>query len=438
MKIKVPFDLKELLNNKKFTLTISFILSFVLWLSITITNNPVRDQVFTNITATVSIDDTAAGKMGLGVVSDVASQKFTVTVSGPNYIVSSLGSEDFLLSIPVTDINAAGTYSLEVLGVRNSNKAGYNFKNISPSTIDVTFDYIDTKEFALVPKLVGVSAADGLVAENPIVTEPEKSTISIKGPRTIVEKIDSVGTFYEVNKKLDSTQSYDSDVVLYDSDGEVIYRYMNDGTIVNKKGETITNTNLTLSFTSVKITQPISKKVSVAVKPAFTNLPSGISDKDISYTVNHKTVTVIGTPEVVDGMEEITLSPIDFSSVSSSSGEFEVTAVLPEGAKLLDSIEFFTVKIDTSSYKEVVLNISDIRCVGLSSNLTPKTDSKIRNVKICGPANVIDSISASDVYAILDLTDKAAGNYTVDAVIKSDKYNKIWAVGTYSSSVSIK
>ncbi len=440
MKKKINFDLKlkDLLNNKKFTLTISFLLSFILWLSITVTNNPIRDQVFTDISATISIDNTAASELGLGVVSDVASQKFTVTVSGPNYIVSSLKAEDFLLSIPVTDVNSAGTYTLDVMGNRNSSKTGYNFKSISPSTIDVTFDYIDTKEFNIIPKLIGVSAADGLIAENPIVSNSEQSTISIKGPRTVVEKIDTVGTYYEVNKTLDSTQSYDADVVLYDADGEIIYRYMYDGSVVNKSGETVTNSYLTLSYTNVKITQPISKKINATVKPSFTNLPSGISEKDLSYSLNHRTVTIIGTPDVVNGIEEISLAPIDFANISSANNEFEVTAILPDGVKLLDNIEFFTVKIDTSSFAEVIFNVSDIRCIGIGSSLTPKTDSRIKNVKICGPSSVIKNLTSSDLYAVLDLTDKTEGNHTINAVIKSDKYNNIWAVGSYSASVSIK
>ena len=440
MKIKIPSSLRlrNLFYNRKFNITISLIISFVIWLVIMINENPIRDQSFTDIKANISIENTVASELGLGIVSDVASQNFTVTVSGPNYIVSTLKAEDIMLSADVTDINAAGTYTLEILGSRNSSKSGYTFTSINPSSIDVTFDYIDTKEFTVIPKLIGVSAAEGLVAETPIISNSDQSTISIKGPRSLINKIAGVSTYAEVNKTLNSTQSFDSDIVLYDSNEEIIYRYASDGRVLNKSGEEVNAPNLSMSFTSLKVTQPISKKISVPVKPNFSNLPSGISIDDLSVSVDYKTVTIIGTPDVVGKISELSLSAIDFRNVSSTSNSFEVSATLPEGAKILETIDFFTVTVDTSGFSEKTFNISNIKWTGLNPELSAKTDSRIKNVKICGPANVINSLKASDFYAVVDLTDKSAGVHTVDAIIKSEKFSNVWQVGTYSTAVTIR
>ena len=354
MKIKIPSSIKfkNLIYNKKFTVSVSLIISFIIWLVFMINQNPIRQHTFTDIKANIWIENTVASELGLGIVSDVASQNFTVTVSGPNYIVSTLKAEDIMLSADVTDVNASGTYTLEILGSRNSSKSGYTFTSINPSSIDVTFDYIDTKEFTVIPKLIGVSAADGLVAEVPIISNSDQSTISIKGPRSLINKIAGVSTYAEVNKTLNSTQTFDSDVVLFDSNEEIIYRYTSDGRVLNKSGEVVNAPNLTMSFTSLKVTQPISKKVSVSVKPNFINLPSGISLNDLSVSVDYKTVTIIGTPEVVGKINELSLSAIDFRNVSKTSNSFEVSATLPDGAKILETIDFFTVTIDTSKFAE--------------------------------------------------------------------------------------
>lgn len=439
MKFKIPSSMRlgNLIFNKRFTVILSIVIAFALWLGITMTENPIRTQTFTDVTAAISIEDTVASEMGLGIVSDVASQKFTVTVSGPNYVVSSLKSDDFLLSASVVDINSAGTYTLDVVGTSNSSKSGYTFTTISPNTIDVTFDYIDTKEFTLIPKLIGVSAAEGLVAETPVVSDSQQSTITIKGPRTTMEKIAAVGTLADVNKTLDSSQSFDSDIVLYDSNDKIIYRYTSDGTVYDANNNIITNSYLTLSFTSTKVTQPISKMATVSLKAKFNNLPEGMSESDISYSIDQNKVTVIGTPEVVDKIESISLSAIDFRDISSSSNVFEVSAILPDGVKLLESIDYFKVSIDVSNYADVVLDIKNIRCTGLGSNLKAKTDTRIRNVKLCGPADIIDNIKSSDFYAVVDLTDKSAGDYTVEVVIKSDVYKNVWQVGTYSTSITL-
>ena len=438
MKFKIPskYRLGTLLYNKKFTVVLSVVLAFALWLGIAMTENPVRQHTFTDLTASVTLEGTAAADLGLGIISDVASQKFSITVSGPNYIVSALKAEDFSLSASTVDINSAGTFNLDIAATNNNNKSGYTITSISPSTIDVTFDFIDTKEFTLTPKLIGVSAAEGLVAESPVISDSQQNTVTVKGPRSTVDKIASVGTIAEVNDTLATSQTFNSDVVLYDSNDDVLYRYTADGTVYDANQNIVTNSYLSLSFTNVKVTQPISKKKTVSCKVLFNNLPAGMTENDVSYKINQSKVTIIGTPEIVDKIENISLSAIDFREVSTTSKPFEVSPSLPDGVKLLDSIDFFTVEIDTSDYLEATFDIKNIRCLGLDTDLKEKTAKSIR-VKICGPAKVINSIKASDLFAVVNLTDKSAGDYTVEAVIKSDIYDNIWQIGTYSTSITL-
>ena len=142
-----------------------------------VNRNPERNQTFNNMKVAISLEGTVVQEMGLGIVSDFASQNFSITVNGPNYIVSSLRPEDLILTASVTNVNAAGKYTLDVVGSSNSKKTGYNIVAIEPSTIEVSFDYIDTKEFTIIPQLVGVSAVEGLVAETPLLAENNIETI---------------------------------------------------------------------------------------------------------------------------------------------------------------------------------------------------------------------------------------------------------------------
>ena len=441
MKIKFPqkYRLSQLLYNKKFTVVLSVVLAFALWLGISMTENPVRQQTFSDLSALVTLEGTAAADLGLGIVSDVASQRFSVTISGPNYIVSSLKAEDFSLSASTVEINSAGTYNLKLAAANNSNKSGFTISRISPSTIDVTVDFIDTKEFTLVPKLIGVSAAEGLVAETPVISDSQQSTLTVKGPRSTIDKIASVASFKEVNETLATSKTFDADIVLYDNNDKILYRYVADGTVYDANNNIVTNSYLSLSFSNVKVTQPISKRKTVVCKPVFNNLPSGISIENVKYNLSQNKVTIIGTPEIVDKIENISLSAIDFRNVSTSSSHFEVSAVLPDGVKFLESIEnVFTVDIDTSKYAEVTFDIKNIRCLGLGSDLKATTGKQITNVKLCGPEKIIKNLKASDLYAVVDLTDKIAGDYTVEVTIKSDVYDEIWQIGTYSTSITLK
>lgn len=420
-KLSQKLNFRLLLENRKFTIPFSICMSVILWLIITMSQNPIRQQIFNDITATVSIENTVISEMGLGIVNDISAQKFSVTLSGPNYVVSSVKPEDFILNADITEVTKAGTYKLKLTGSRNSNKTGYTFASITPSEIEVSFDFIDTKEYTVVPKIIGAAAAEGLVAETPIINGLENGIITIKGPRTIMEKIDTVAAYAEVNKTLDSTQTYSADIKVYDS-----------------KGDELDMTNLVLSEANVKVSVPISKKVTLPVKAAFNNLPEGLTADTVKHSIDHQKVTVVGTPEVVSKMTSVTLSPIDFTTVSKNSQSFEATLVLPDGVKLLDNIEFFTVTIDTSQFSEKTLNVSNIKYSGLSSSLKATVNTSIKNVKICGNKDDIKNIKAQDLYAVVDLSDKPAGDYTVSVIIKSDKYKKVWQVGQYNIAVTVK
>ena len=406
-KIKIPadFSLRRLLYNKRFTIPFSVITAFVFWLVIMINQNPDIDRTFTDIPLNITLDNTYAAENHMEIIGDVSAQKFTVTINGPSYVVSALKASDFYVYASAAAINSPGEYQLEVSGARNTAVTDYNIVSITPSTVNLYFDYVDTKEFTITAKADGAAATEGLVAETPVVSGTENDTITIKGPRTVMNKIDSVVAYAAVNKTLSESATYDAEIQLFDEDGNAIDK-----------------TNLTLSESAVKVTVPISKKKTVPVVADFTKLPSGITKS---------------TPEAIDKITQVTLSPIDITTISAGSNRAEVSAKLPEGVRILDSIEHFTVTVDTSGYAEKTLNISDVRYTGLSSGLKATTDTVIRNVKVCGTKAVIAKLKDSDVYATVDLSDKAAGEHTVTVTVRSVQ-NNIWQVGTYTTTVKIK
>ena len=422
-KINLPakFSLKKLLYNKRVTIPLSIITAFVFWLVIMISQNPDIDRTFTDISVNINLENTFVSENGMEIIGDISSQKFTVTIKGPSYVVSALQPGDFYVYASAAAINAPGEYQLEVSGGKNTAVSDYEFISISPATVDVQFDYVDTKEFTVKARAEGASAIEGLIAETAVVSGTESDTITIKGPRTVINEIATVEAYASVNEILSESTTYDAEIRLF-----------------NEAGEAIDMTNLTLSEKAVKVTVPISKSITVPVVADFTNLPDGFQKSSIGYSVDHQTVTVIGKPEAIDKITQVTLSAIDITSVSLSSNKFDVSPKLPDGVRLLDSIEHFTVMVNTSDYAEKTFTVSSIRSKGLSSGLSATSDTAIRNVKICGPKNIISKLKDDMLYAFVDLSDKAAGEHTVTVTIGSDSYNNIWQVGSYSTTVKIK
>lgn len=413
------FHIRKLLSNKRFTVPFSIGLAFVLWLVITINQNPIIERGFSDMTINVNLENTFASDKGMSIVGDISTQKFTVVVRGASYAVSSIKSGDINVYASAASVDAPGEYNLDVMASKTNQLANYEILSVTPSTMKVSFDYIDTKDFTIKPKTEGATAKDGLIAENGIVSGTENDTVTISGPRTVMNKISSVVALAKVDKTLDVSETFDADIVLYD-----------------EQGNQISDEHLTLSTNKVKVTVPISKTKTVPVLVDFTNLPNGFDKNSISYSLNYSSVTVIGKPETVDKTESVTLSPIDLTAVSPTANSFDVSAKLPEGVRLVDNIEYFNVKLNIDNYSQKVITVSDITCNGLGSGLKIQNIAEIKNVRICGPKSVIKNIGSA--YAEIDLSGKTAGQHSVEVNISFKENNNVWAIGTYTTTVSIK
>ncbi len=414
------FSFRKLLYNRRFTVPFSIFLSLVLWMIITIEQKPIIQRSFSDMTVTINMENTFAAENEMSIIGDISQQRFTVLVMGQNHIVTALTAKEINLYASAASVDSPGEYDLTVSATEATAAADYDIISISPKTVKVSFDYMETREFTVEALAEGATASEGLIAEAAVVSGIEGNTITITGPRTIINSIETVRATTQVNKTLSQSETFDANVLLLDK---------------NKKE--ISQENLQLSTNQIKITVPISKKKVVPVKADFSNTPKNFDTNSINATVNHTEVTIIGTPETVDKIKEISLSPIDITTLTNKAQTFEVSAKLPEGVRMLDAIESFEVTVNLSNYRERVITVTKINNKGLASGLSA-TATSIKNVKIYGPANVIRNLKESVAYAEIDLTDKKAGAHAINAVISFEGINNVWAFGTYETSVTIK
>ena len=120
LKMLNPSTLKGFLYNKKVIVSLSIFLAFVLWLVIVTQENPMRERTFTNLTLNVNMENTFVSENGMNIVGDISSQKFSVVVRGPSYVVSSLRPEDLTVYVSAASVDEPGQYKLDVVATRSS------------------------------------------------------------------------------------------------------------------------------------------------------------------------------------------------------------------------------------------------------------------------------------------------------------------------------
>lgn len=416
MAVKKDF-FKKLFSNNKFVLIFSLVTAFVFWMGITIVENPERDTTFSNITISVVTDGTAAGELGLDLIS-ISSPTATVKVSGPSYVLASLEATDISVALPLADVTEAGKYDIALNAA--SATGGVNIVGITPAKVTAVFDYTDTKQFDVEVEAIGAVAVSGLVADTPTVSNNADATVAITGPRSELSKIARVVAVAKVNETLSATESFSAALHLYDADGNEL-----DSGVYSIPTE------------EVKITVPILKQKVLPLKVTFANKPDYYTKNDVPYNVSATRVTVLGPATTVDELDAISLAPIDFDSITSSNNKFDVAPTLPNGVKLAENVEVVTVTVNTNGFQESIFTVNNFEFKNIANGLV-STATSIKNVKICGPRSTLRKLKASDLYAVADLSGKTAGEYTVAVRVYSKAYDNIWQVGTYNVVVTIK
>lgn len=423
-------EVRRLFYNKKFAVFFSFIAAILFWMIITATESPSAENTVSGLSITVPTENSVVSELGLDVIGNITDLKASVTVKGPAYVVSAITEKDLTVTASLSNVTNAGTYELELRANKQSGTLSGEFEiaSISPATVSVTFDYIDTKQFAVTPVAVGASAVDGLVAENPVVSDSNNATLTIKGARTEIEKIDRVVATANVNSVLSETASFDAQLAIYNAAGAKLD--VSVYTITTADGSGAPN---------LKISVPISKIKTVPIVAAFSNLPGVFTSSPVQYELSEANIDIIGPPETVGNITQIKLSEIDFDKISNSSVSFTATPVLPEGIKSVDNIEQVTVTLpNVENYITKTVTVQEVRFSKADASQTAKLTRSIRNVKICGPKSVLSKLSSSDFYAEVEISGKTDGQHTVAARIKCTESNEVWQVGTYNATVTIK
>lgn len=358
-KLLSKLTFKKLIYNKRFLIAVSVIFSIVIWFVAAIVRNPIREKLFSDLTATISLDGTTAAENGLKIVN-VPDVRFKVTVKGAAYVVSGVKKDDFTLKADVSDITEPNDNCVLKIKAEKNDSREYEFVSIEPATVTVKIARYGTEEFnltAATSETIKTEEANDLVADTPKLTDTTKSKIKITGSLSEAAKIKSVEAVADYDGSvLTESKTFDAYIVIYTSSADdsetnkILYRYSLDGKAYDADGKEVAKPELVPEFYQTKVTVNILKKKTLPVRAKFDNKRSDVQDSDINYWVDPAEVTVVGPPDVVPGLEAVTLEPIDYRLISrdSSGRRFECKAVLKGGVRILGDDENekkFTVRV---------------------------------------------------------------------------------------------
>ena len=197
---------------------------------------------------------------------------------------------------------------------------------------------------------------------------------------------------------------------------------------------------INLDTSTAEVTIPVLKKKEVPVKVEFLNVPPEFPSDELQYTYSQETIEIAGPEEDIDNLSEIHLGYIDMKELGES-GAYPFDVELPSGFINVENIETVVVEFEDHNLTTKNFIIRNITVINepVNYDITVATRS-ISGVKMVGRKSVLGSMSAQDIVAEIDVSDReiTSGQIKVPVRIYAPTKGLVWASGSYEAIITIK
>lgn len=293
-----------------------------------------------------------------------------------------------------------------------------NYK-LDPSTVTVIIYPKSSKTVTAEVDILNKSALDSKLSIDNVTIDQDQ--IIIKGAEHTLEKVSTVKALVDIkniiNPKAGVTTLSDVKLVAYDDTGNVVDVEM----VPNKVTATVS-----IVSPSKEVPVKIIPKGEVSFGKAISSMTSSVSK-----------VIVYGDEDVLDELQYIPIE-IDVNGLSENK-TFDVKLSKPQGVR---SISESSASVTISLGTEVVKEIDDvyIETINLNSNYKAsalgENSSKI-TVIVKGTREVIDTIDAANIKAVVDLSEYGEGDHEVDIIVSGDELKATYTPKTTKIKIRI-
>lgn len=406
------------MQNNKFIFCVAILISVSVWLYTSLGTTNDTNITLSNIPIQIELSDEAR-ENGLQIFSG-NEQTASVTVSGNRAVLGSVKESDVTVTAAANSINSSGSYSLPVSASKTNPSSNFQItSNVVPSSINVVVDYFRESSFQIQDSQIVYKVADGYYG----VTSLSSKTVVISGPQTEIAKIDKVYAVAKINGTLTESSSAEADLVLYD-----------------KNNHKISSDLLTMEIKSVTATVSVMPEKTVKVMPSFINKPEGLEITDDMIKIEPSSILLAGPKDVLDKTSYVKLEDIDFSSLKAEKKTFPSLGInIPTDCKNLSNSTSAKVTLDLSGMSSKNFKVDKFSVDGLSKDYKSDVTQNSISVTVVGPKSELDSLSASDITAVINTSDSqgVTGSVQMPVTFKLDGTKKCWVYGDYKANLTI-
>lgn len=405
-------------RNKIISLLMAAVISVSLWVYVVTTVTPEDSQWIRNIPVTFANEDGLFSDRNL-TLTQGRNATVDLKVYGKRQDLLKLSNSNITITADLADVLGPGEWQLRYKVEMPETVSDNDISIESRSTyeIDVQVDLLSVKEIPVQAVFQG-SVADGYV-QDPI--ELEYDTLEISGPQDQVSQVDHAQVVLE-RTNLSKTVS---DSLTY--------------TLVDADGNEIASDEIHCSVDKIGVMMTVSLVKELPLTVQFID-GGGATEEHVVSSIEPSTITVKGSAEDLEGMNSLNVGNIDLSTVPTNkayTGTFNI--VLPDNLTNMTGEETAAVTVELKNLKEKTLRVTNLELANTPSNLKASLGTVSLQIKVRGPSDVMDAVTASSIRAVADLDSigTSTGQFSVPVDVYVDGFSGVGAMGSYSVLVSI-
>lgn len=290
----------------------SVVIAICLWFYVVQVQSPDMDRVIKGVPVVFTQKNILEEK-NLIVLND-NEHTIDIKIRGSRKYVMEVSSEDVTVLADVSNIESTGRHIVFTNIVLPY--ANLEVINKNPSMLSVDVDDLVTVEKPVEAVIEGAPKDSYMVGN--LTANPQ--TVKIQGPKTIIDGIQSVAAFVDVDGKSADTA------------GTVPVR------VLGTNNKEIKSQLLTFSTGEIEVHAELLKTKTVKLEPEFTE-SFHTSDELVLDENSIKEIKIAGVQTMVDSLNTIKTKPIAAADLNEN-GEVTVKLDLPQGVRSLDGDSF--------------------------------------------------------------------------------------------------
>lgn len=405
-------------KNKAYSVILSVVVAFGLWLYVVNNISPEDDVTLYNIPVVME-GETALNEQNL-MITRTSSKTVSVNLSGTRSDLNKLNSGNIIVKADLKQIEEPGEnipLTLKVSSTADVPSNAFTVESKSPSVIYVDVDTRRTKEVPVKPVWTGTRSEDYIYdTENVTLDYP---AITVAGPASVADQIHHAEIEVDLSGRLESVSE--------------TFRY----TLCDAQGRPVDAEKITTNVEEVRLDVSIQRIKEVALKVDVI-YGGGASEQNTTIKLSHETVRLSGGEAVLAEFgDSYTVATINLADVEKSD-DFTYTLNLPEGVTNQTGITEVTVSVRFQGLMTREFTVENIQPVNVPEGMTADIISENLTLKVRGPADQINQLTAEDITATVDFSAAEVGTSTYKASITfGEEFPNVGALKTSSVSATV-